>query len=136
MEAPRSSGCLCLGDSYDAQHDQATGRPARRAYAALGLLFVVVFVPLTANTALTLLIDVWTSRTKDAAEQWLAQSPGASVTSVQAASRTMQIHVRSPKDLPPVQSLLDRLEGRIPNGIPIVVDTQRGRRIDAGTVGD
>ncbi|WP_432199022.1 TIGR00341 family protein [Streptomyces sp. bgisy027] len=122
--------------SYDAQHDQATGRPARRAYAALGLLFVVVFVPLTANTALTLLIDVWTSRTKDAAEQWLAQSPGASVTSVQAASRTMQIHVRSPEDLPPVQSLLDRLEGQIPNGIPIVVDTQRGRRIDAGTVGD
>ncbi|WP_037628794.1 TIGR00341 family protein [Streptomyces aureus] len=121
---------------YAARRDQAGGRPARRAYAALSLLFVVVFVPLAANTALTLLLETWTSRTKDAAEQWLAHSPGASVTSVEAASRTMHIHVRSPEDLPPVQALLDRLEGRIPNGIPIVVDAQRGQRIDAGTVGD
>lgn len=47
----------------------------------------------------------------------------------------MDINVRSPRGLPPVQALLDQLEGQIPNGIPIVVDTQRGRRIDAGTVG-
>ncbi|MFE3634756.1 TIGR00341 family protein [Streptomyces sp. NPDC059168] len=122
--------------SYGARHDQATGRPARRAYAVLGVLFVVVFVPLAANTALTLLINTWTSRTRAAAQQWLADSPGASVTGVDAASRTMQIHVRSPEDLPPVRSLLERLAGRIPNGIPVVVDTQRGQRIDAGTVGD
>lgn len=100
------------------------------------LLFAVVFVPLTANTVVTLLLDTWTGRTKDAAKQWLAGVPGASVTSVDATSRTMHVHVRSPGDLPPVEFLLDRLEGRIPDGIPVVVDTSRGRRIDAGVVGD
>ncbi|WP_432135108.1 MULTISPECIES: TIGR00341 family protein [unclassified Streptomyces] len=121
---------------YAAEADRAAGRPARRAYGAMILLFVVVFLPLAANTATTLLLNVWTGRTKDAAEQWLADEPGASVTSVDATSRTMYVHVRVPGDLPPVQSLLDRLEGQIPDGIPVVVDASRGRRIDAGKVGD
>ena len=120
---------------YAAEADKAAGRPARRAYAAMALLFVVVLVPLTANTVATLLLNAWTGRTKDAAQQWLADEPDASVTSVDAKSRTMYIHVRTPGELPPVESLLDRLEGRIPDGIPVVVDASRGRRIDAGKVG-
>ncbi|MFC8583726.1 TIGR00341 family protein [Streptomyces sp. NPDC057217] len=120
---------------YATEADKAAGHPAGRASVAMALLFVVVFVPLTANTVATLLLNVWTGRTKEAAQQWLADVSGASVTSVDANSRTMYIHVRSPGDLPPVQSLIDRLEGRIPDGIPIVVDASRGRRIDAGKVG-
>ncbi|MFC8031649.1 TIGR00341 family protein [Streptomyces griseoincarnatus] len=120
---------------YGTEADKAAGRPARRTYAAMILLFTAVFVPLTANTVITLLLDTWTGRTKDAAQQWLADVPDASVTSVDATSRTMYVHVRSPGDLPPVKSLLDRLEGRIPDGIPVAVDTSRGRRIDAGVVG-
>ncbi|WP_328341622.1 TIGR00341 family protein [Streptomyces violaceus] len=120
---------------YGTEADKAAWRPARRAYAAMALLFVVVLVPLTANTVATLLLNAWTGRTKDVAEQWLADEPDASVTSVDAKSRTMYIHVRTPGELPPVESLLDRLEGRIPDGIPVVVDASRGRRIDAGKVG-
>jgi hypothetical protein len=30
---------------------------------------------------------------------------------------------------------MDRLDGQIPQGIPIVVDATRGQRIDAGKVG-
>ena len=120
---------------YAAEADKAAGRPAGRASAAMALLFVVVLVPLTANTVATLLLNAWTGRTKDAAQQWLADEPDASVTSVDAKSRTMYIHVRTPGELPPVESLLDRLEGRIPDGIPVVVDASRGRRIDAGKVG-
>lgn len=121
---------------YGVEADKAAGRPARGAYAAMALLFVVVFVPLTANTVVTVLLNVWTGRTKTAAEQWLADEPGASVTRVDATSRTMYIHVRTPGDLPPLESLLERLEGRIPDGIPVVVDASRGRRIDVGVVGD
>ncbi|MCZ4603698.1 TIGR00341 family protein [Streptomyces sp. Lzd4kr] len=120
---------------YAAEADKAAGRPARRAYAAMALLFAVVLIPLTANTVATLLLNAWTGRTRDAAQQWLAEEPHASVTSVDANSRTMYIHVRTPGELPPVQSLLDRLDGRIPDGIPVVVDASRGRRIDAGKVG-
>jgi hypothetical protein len=65
-----------------------------------------------------------------------ADEPDATVTSVDAQSRTMYVHVRAPGELPPVKSLLDRLEGRIPDGTPVVVDASRGRRIDAGEVGD
>ncbi|MFR0358441.1 DUF389 domain-containing protein [Streptomyces sediminimaris] len=125
-----------LGYASEADRaDKAAGRPARGASAAMALLFVVVFVPLTANTVATLLLNVWTGRTKDAAQQWLADEPGASVTSVDEHSRTMYIHVRTPGELPPARSLLELLEGRIPDGIPIVVDASQGRRIDAGTVG-
>ncbi|MFJ7769386.1 TIGR00341 family protein [Streptomyces sp. NPDC097107] len=121
---------------YGVEADKAAGRPARSAYAAMALLFAAVTVPLTANTVLTFLLNTWTGSTKDVAQQWLAETPGASVTSVDVNSRTMYIHVRTPQDLPPVESLLDRLEGRIPDGIPVVVDASRGRRIDAGVVGD
>ncbi|MBN3931736.1 DUF389 domain-containing protein [Streptomyces verrucosisporus] len=121
---------------YGTEAGRASGRPARRTYAAMALLFTVVFVPLTANTALTFLLNTWTGRTKDAARQWLADEPGASVTKVDAVSRTMHVHVRVPGELPPVRSLLDRLEGRIPDGVPVVVDASRGRRVDAGVVGD
>ncbi|MEU0220295.1 TIGR00341 family protein [Streptomyces sp. NPDC006265] len=120
---------------YGTQADRASGRPARRTYAAMALLFTVVFVPLAANTTITLLLNTWTGRTKDAAEEWLAEEPGASVTSVDSTSRTMYVHVRTPAGLPPVKGLLDRLQGRIPDGIPVVVDTSRGQRIDAGMVG-
>lgn len=121
---------------YAAEADKAAGRPAGRTSAAMALLFVVVLVPLTANTAATLLINAWTGRAKDAAERWLADEPGASVTSVDAYSRTLHIHVRTPGELPPVRSLLDQLHGQIPDGIPVVVDASEGRRIDAGKVGD
>ncbi|WP_103512317.1 TIGR00341 family protein [Streptomyces sp. SM13] len=121
---------------YAAEADKKAGRPARRTYAAMVLLFAVVFVPLTANTVATLLLNVWTGRTRSVAQQWLADEPGASVTRVDATSRTMYIHVRIPGDLPPVESLLEQLEGRIPDGIPVVVDASRGRRIEAGAVGD
>jgi uncharacterized hydrophobic protein (TIGR00271 family) len=121
---------------YAAEADKAAGRPAGRTSAAMALLFVIVLVPLTANTAATLLINAWTGRAKDSAERWLADEPGASVTSVDAYSRTLHIHVRTPGELPPVQSLLDQLHGQIPDGIPVVVDASEGRRIDAGNVGD
>ncbi|MGW0147997.1 DUF389 domain-containing protein [Streptomyces sp. NPDC003333] len=120
---------------YAAEADRAAGRPAGRTSAAMALLFAVVFVPLAANTAATLLLNVWTGRTKDVAREWLASQPGASVTSVDANSRTLYVHVRTPGELPPVKSLMDRLNGRIPQGIPIVVDATRGQRIDAGKVG-
>ncbi|WP_307791251.1 TIGR00341 family protein [Streptomyces actuosus] len=121
--------------AYRASTEQVAGRPARRALAGMALLFIVVFVPLAANTTLTFLINTWTSRAKTAAEEWLADSPGAEVTSVDAKSQTLYIHVRVPGELPPVQTLLDDLQGQIPNGIPVVVDATRGRRVEAGTVG-
>ncbi|MFR9673574.1 DUF389 domain-containing protein [Streptomyces sp. TR06-5] len=122
--------------AYRRQPGAGAERPTRRTYAALGLLFAVVFVPLAANTAATLLIELWTARAKTAAEEWLGGRRGASVMKVDAASHTLYIHVRVPGGPPPVADLLHRLHGRVPDGVPVVVETTRGRKIDAGAVGD
>ncbi|MER6672691.1 DUF389 domain-containing protein [Streptomyces sp. NPDC000983] len=116
--------------------ERRTGPGPRRAYLMLGLLFAAVLLPLTANTVTAVLLTTWTSHTKSAAERWLSDSPGASVTNVTNQSRTLYIHVRGPGDLPPVEDLLDDLQGQVPDGIPVVVDSTRGRQITAGRVGD
>ncbi|MEU3046373.1 TIGR00341 family protein [Streptomyces sp. NPDC006984] len=120
---------------YGAEPTAGRRRPRRTVYVAMSLLFAVVFVPLAANTALTLLINTWTARAKTQAELWLSDDPGATVTQVSAASRTLYIQVRTKDDLPPVDGLLERLEGQIPNGIPVVVESTRGRRVEVGRVG-
>ncbi|WP_435218100.1 DUF389 domain-containing protein [Streptomyces sp. bgisy034] len=58
------------------QADKAAGRPARRAYAAMILLFAAVLVPLAANTVVTLLLHTRTDRTKDAAQQSACRRAG------------------------------------------------------------
>nr|WP_262391416.1 DUF389 domain-containing protein [Nocardiopsis sp. CNR-923] len=110
-------------------------RTTRKARFTMALLFTVVFVPLVGNTTFTLLVDLWTARAREAADAWLADDPKASVTGVDMASRTIQVHVRVPGDLPPKDELVDRLDGRVPKGIPVVVQTTNGERIDAGVVG-
>ncbi|MEV7251871.1 DUF389 domain-containing protein [Streptomyces cyaneofuscatus] len=110
-------------------------RSPRRAYVMLGLLFTAVLLPLAANTVATVLLANWTSQTRSSAQRWLSHTPGAEVISVEAQSRTLYVHVRSPGGLPPISDLLSALEGHVPNGIPIVVDATRGQQIQAGKVG-
>ncbi len=61
--------------------------------------------------------------------------PDASVTSVDTQSRTVYVHIRTTGDLPPMADLLDALDGQVPDGLRVVVDSRVGRQIDAGTVG-
>ncbi|CAM5537888.1 hypothetical protein STENM36S_04828 [Streptomyces tendae] len=129
--APDRAGC----PAYAGTAGRRAHRGPRRAYVMLGLLFTAVLLPLAANTVATVLLNTWTLRAKSAAERWLTHSPGATVTSVDTQSRTLYIHVRGPDELPPIKSLLNDLEGEIPDGIPIVVDTTRGQQITAGRVG-
>ncbi|MFB7618178.1 DUF389 domain-containing protein [Kitasatospora sp. NPDC056181] len=107
----------------------------RRTYLAVGLLFAAVGLLLAANTAASVLVQLWTTRATNAASAWLAGTPGASVVNVQAQSRTLSVQVRAPGDLPPIESLLADLQGQVPDGVPVVVTTTAGRRIQAGRVG-
>ncbi|WP_395297717.1 DUF389 domain-containing protein [Kitasatospora hibisci] len=118
-----------------AEPEGAALRPLRRVYVMVALLLTAVFLPLAANTVTVVLLNIWTARVENAAEAWLAGRPGASVTSVQAKSRTFYVYVRSPAGIPPVEDLLADLEGKVPDGIPIVVDTTTGQSIQAGRVG-
>ncbi len=108
----------------------------RRATLAIATLLVVVLVPLVANTVGAYLVTVWTGRVETTAEQWIAQQPDASIVSVDVQSRTVVVVVQTPGALPPVSDLLHDLQGQIPNGIPVVVSTSVGQRIEAGVVGE
>ena len=107
----------------------------RRARVTVSLLFFVVALPLVANTVATYLISVWTARVETTATAWISSVPDASITSVNNKSQTIYIQVQTAGALPPVSKLITDLEGEIPNGLKIVVETTVGQHIDAGTVG-
>jgi uncharacterized hydrophobic protein (TIGR00271 family) len=107
----------------------------RRARATVGVLFFVVVLPLIANTAATYLISVWTARVDATATRWISDLPDASITSVDNTSKTFYIHVQTTGDLPSLSTLLTDLEGQIPDGLRVVVDTTVGQRIHVGTIG-
>jgi uncharacterized hydrophobic protein (TIGR00271 family) len=120
---------------YTGNLDDRARVSQRKAYLALSLLFVVVLVPIAGNTAATYLISLWTTRVQTAADQWVSEVPGASIDSVDIVSSDVYVRVQTPSDIPPVEDLMNSLEGQIPDGIPVVVTTQLGQEIEAGTVG-
>ena len=120
---------------YSTPESRDTGHSSRRAYTALGLLFTAVLLLLVANTTLTVLIHVWTSRGEAVAREWLADDPDATVTEVTMHSRSLHVDVRVPGNLPPTEDLVARLDGEIPAMIPVVVETTQGERVDAGRTG-
>ncbi|MFF4874203.1 DUF389 domain-containing protein [Streptomyces sp. NPDC000961] len=123
------------GLGYAKAHRLKEAGAVRRTYMTLGLLFAAVGVLLVANTAATVLVQMWTTRAASSTTKWLAASPGASVVNVSAQSRTLYIQVRTPGNLPPVEALLADLEGQIPDGVPVVIVTNEGRQVQAGRIG-
>lgn len=109
-------------------------RTRTRTGLALGGLGLLVIVPLVLSTAANYLFATWENRVRQVAAAWLAAEPGAAVTSVRTESRTFHVSVRTPAGLPPVSDLLTRLRGVVPDGSRVIVETTRGRTIDAGEV--
>lgn len=111
--------------------------PARhlRTVWAMGGIGVLVAAVLVADTAANYLLASWRSQTHAAAAAWLRGVPEASVIDVRTEGTTFHIEVRSPTEPPPIDDLMSRLSTVLPRGIPVVVETTRGRLINAGTVG-
>ena len=124
------------GLGYSADRREGAGVVSRRSYVALVALVLVVALPLAANTAFQYLLNVWTARVQETAEEWVEETPHAAVTDVQIVSTEIHVDVRAPEGLPAVSDLMDRLAEELPDGIRIVVNHVQGERIDAGAVGD
>jgi uncharacterized hydrophobic protein (TIGR00271 family) len=107
----------------------------RRAYTAIAAGLVLVMVPLLANTVATTLVALWTQRVSNAAQAWVGQVPGARVTGVTVESRTAVISIICPEEPPSVSELMNALDGQVPDGVQIMLDTAVGKQIDAGVVG-
>jgi uncharacterized hydrophobic protein (TIGR00271 family) len=115
--------------------DGATG-PYKRHRLRMTLLTALVVVPLAANTAATYAIQVWSGRVRSTADEWVSTTAGARVTDVQWETNTARIEVETPGELPPVADLMKALDGEVPDGITIVVDTSLGENLHAGTTGE
>jgi uncharacterized hydrophobic protein (TIGR00271 family) len=113
--------------------DEAFSR--RRAYVGIAAGLVLVALPLAANTVANVLVAVWTARVTAATEQWLSDSPGASVDDVVIHAHEVHVTVRSPDALPPESELLAALEGQVPDGVRVVVESSLGEEREIGTVG-
>ena len=125
-----------LGYSADADREARAVGARRKSSLTLGALLVAVLVPLALNTALVILLHSWTSTIHQVTELWLASVPTAEVTDVTFTSRTFVIDVQVPPGgLPPTDDLLVALQGEVPDGIAIVLDTTYGEEVHVGTTG-
>ncbi|MFI7617630.1 DUF389 domain-containing protein [Nonomuraea terrae] len=119
---------------YAAEAVALSGRSRRRTRLTLALLLVVVLLPLSANTVVSYLLTAWSAQARTVAADWISTVPNSSVAGVDVISRELHIRVRAP-GMPPIRSLLSALRGRIPDGVPIVVETTQGSTIHVGRVG-
>ncbi|WP_107765446.1 DUF389 domain-containing protein [Nocardioides terrigena] len=117
--------------------DGATAaRPTRRARITVGALLLLIALPLVGNTVASYALTLWEARVQSAAGDWVEDTPGATITSVDNVSTTFYIHVRSPADLPPVEELMTDIEGVVPDGFRVVVVSSRGEELASRTVGE
>ncbi len=121
---------------YAGEVVEQTGRSRARSYGTIGILLCLVSVPLVTNTVVAYQISVWSDRIHRSADDWIALVPEAAVTGVDSSGNTFYIHVDNPGELPPTGELLDRLEGRIPDTVVLVLDENLGREVDLGTLRD
>ncbi|MFI7450024.1 DUF389 domain-containing protein [Nonomuraea sp. NPDC049714] len=120
---------------YASEAGALAGRSRRRTRLTLSLLLVLVVVPLSANTVVSWLLTAWSAQARAVAADWISIVPHSSVAGVDFVSRELRIRVRTPGDLPPIPELLSALHGRIPDWVPIVIESTQGRTIQAGRVG-
>lgn len=85
-------------------------KPRRRAYAVLAVVLIVVTVPMLVNS----LTSLWARQIAVAADEWLAETPGASVTDVTWQGRTATVTVLGPQALPPLDELERSIDALVP----------------------
>lgn len=111
-------------------------RPTRRAKVTIGALLLLISLPLVANTVASYVLTLWTARVQSTATDWVEETPGASITNVDAVSNTFYVSVQIPADLPPVESLMTDLKGVVPDGFRVVIESSQGERLGSRTVGE
>lgn len=100
----------------------------RRAYLVLAALLIVVAIPMVGNS----LSSLWARQIGSAAQQWLADTPGAEVTDVTWQGSTATIDVLGPETLPPLNELEASIDALIPWNPDVQIVHTVGTRIAAG----
>lgn len=123
------------GAGYAAEASEARAavhgpRRVRRAYLVAGVALVVVAVPMVANTVQAALAELWAGQTRAAAQDWLADDPAAVVEGVTWQGQELVVAVRTPNDLPPVETLQSDVDALVPWQPEVVVVHTVGERVE------
>ncbi|SDR84486.1 TIGR00341 family protein [Paraoerskovia marina] len=102
----------------------------RRAFTVIAVAFVIVAIPMVGNTVTATLASVWAGQVRTATEEWVADTPGATVENVSWQSRDLMVEVRSPGALPDVDDLQDTVDELIPWSPEVVVLHTVGERVE------
>jgi len=81
------------------------------------------------------LLSLYTAQAQSAAEQWLSQTSGGHVQSVDFQSNELHINVQVPDDRPATDSLMSTLDSQLPGGVTVVVNSSVGTSVTAGRTG-
>ncbi|GAA2740001.1 hypothetical protein GCM10009868_00380 [Terrabacter aerolatus] len=90
-------------------------------------------MPIALNSLVALAVAGLTEVGRDTTRTWLAATPGAEVVDITNQGFSLVIHVRAPGTLPPTTTLMSDLSGRLPGGIPVVLERSVGESVDLGT---
>lgn len=110
--------------------DEDSAADEDRTRTAVAMLFSIVVVFLALNTAAGYFVNKWESDVEQAAQRWIADTSGAEVTGVTQQATTFDVHVTSPAELPPTESLAAAVAQDLPDGLTVRVVNTRGETID------
>jgi len=121
---------------YKAEVMERRAQRNRHTTVGVGLLLVLVALPLVANSAFTAVVSTYARHAEQVADDWIATTPGASVSEVSVVGRDLRIAIQTPDgSIPPTQDLLDELDARTVPGLHVTVVTTLGQTVDVGTTG-
>ncbi|GAA1710593.1 DUF389 domain-containing protein [Isoptericola hypogeus] len=124
------TGAGYAGDAAHARRAAGGRARPRRAVVVGAVAVLVVAVPMVANTVQAALAELWAGQTRAAAEEWLADTPGAEVEDVTWQGTDLVVEVRGPGDVPDVAELQAAVDELVPWDPEVVVVHTVGERVE------
>lgn len=108
----------------------------QRAMRAIGVLFLIVGIPLVANSVANYFLSILNSRAAEVTNEWLDGVDGAFVEDVDLSGTDLRIAVTARDNLPDTDDLLADLDDALPNGLAVVLEINVGQEVQIGTTGE
>ncbi|MCK9794969.1 TIGR00341 family protein [Isoptericola sp. 4D.3] len=124
------TGAGYASDAAQVRQDAGGRRHPRRAVVVGAVAVAVVAVPMVANTAQSVLADVWAGQVRAAAEAWLADIPDADVEGVTWQGTDVVVEVRGPGEVPDVATLQAAVDDLVPWDPEVTVVHTVGERVE------
>lgn len=116
-----------------AKPPKATGD---RAVRTVWLLFLIVGIPLVANSVANYYLSVLNNRAAEVTDDWLDGADGAYVEGVDLSGTDLVINLTTNQALPDTADLLSALDDALPDGLAVKLKVNVGQHVTIGTTGE